>query len=198
MSSTSFCDPQLPTQDPDLSPTADSFTLEDERNFFDPDTWLYRERTMALLRRFLRISLEGGRVPSILGRELFRSKVTSYRMSSFEDGVIFVHDVERALEQIDEFSRQLIATIIFQEYSQDEAAEVLSCARRTVCREFPVALDRMSEIFLAGGLLNRLPAVPAAPVEKTCQEGERAIFRQVSANKANKFMQSMAQSPIAN
>src|SRR6185437_15522409 len=89
------------------------------------DMWLYRERTVALLRRFLRISLEVGRVPSILGRELFRSKVTSYRMSSFEDGVIFVHDVERALEQIDEFSRQLIATIILQEYSQDEAAEVL-------------------------------------------------------------------------
>ncbi len=50
---------------------------------FDPDAWLYRERTIALLRRFLRISLEVGRLPSLLGRELFRSKVTSYRMSSF-------------------------------------------------------------------------------------------------------------------
>src|ERR1700688_3050553 len=66
----------------------------------DPDLWLYRERTIALLRRYLRISVEVGRLPSLLGRELFRSKVTSYRMSSFEDAVIFVHDVERALHQL--------------------------------------------------------------------------------------------------
>jgi hypothetical protein len=58
--------------------------------FRDADIWLYRERTIALLRRYLRISIEVGRLPSLLGRELFRSKVTSYRMSSFEDGVIFV------------------------------------------------------------------------------------------------------------
>src|SRR6266852_3657038 len=85
--------------------------------FRNPDLWLYRERTTALLRRFLRFSIEVGRLPSLLGRELFRSKVTSYRMSSFEDAVIFVHDVERALDQLDAFAQQLIATIIFQEYT---------------------------------------------------------------------------------
>ena len=63
--------------------------------FRNAEMWLYRERTVALLRRYLRISIEVGRLPSLLGRELFRSKVTSYRMTSFEDGVIFVHDVER-------------------------------------------------------------------------------------------------------
>ena len=141
----------------------------------DPDIWLYRERTIALLRRYLRISIEVGRLPSLLGRELFRSKVTSYRMSSFEDGVIFVHDVERAIEQLDLFPRQMIAAIIFQEYTQDEAAEVLRCARRTICREYPMAVDRISEIFLEGGLLNRLPA-QTRPVEKVCQEGETALF----------------------
>jgi DNA-directed RNA polymerase specialized sigma24 family protein len=140
-------------------------TEEDSNS--DPDAWLYRERTVALLRRFLRILIEVGRLPSLLGRELFRSKVTSYRMSSFEDGVIFVHDVERALDRLGEFPRQLITTIIFQEYTQEEAAQILHCARRTVCREYPAALDRMSEIFLAGGLLNRLPPLP---VEKHCQE----------------------------
>ncbi|SRR6266496_1057319 len=58
--------------------------------FRNAEMWLYRERTVALLRRYLRISIEVGRLPSLLGRELFRSKVTSYRMTSFEDGVIFV------------------------------------------------------------------------------------------------------------
>src|SRR5207245_2027953 len=67
----------------------------------DRDLWPYRERTIPLLKRYLRISIEVGRLPSLLGRELFRSKVTSYRMSSFEDAVIFVHDVERALAQLD-------------------------------------------------------------------------------------------------
>ncbi len=111
------------------------------------DLWLYRPRTTALLRRYLRYSIEVGRLPSILGRELFRSKVTSYRMSSFEDAVIFVYDVERALNQVSAFGQLLIATIIFQEYSQDEAAEHLRCARRTICREFPEALDRFRRVF---------------------------------------------------
>ncbi len=127
----------------------------------DPDLWAYRERTIALLRRYLRISIEVGRLPSLLGRELFRSKVTSYRMSSFEDAVIFVHDVERALSELDGFAKQVIATVIFQDYDQDEAAEVLRCARR------------MTETFLEGGLLNRLPK---APVEKFCQGGQSAGF----------------------
>jgi hypothetical protein len=67
----------------------------------DRDLWPYREHTIALLKRYLWISIEVGRLPSLLGRELFRSKVTSYRMSSFEDAVIFVHDVERALAQLE-------------------------------------------------------------------------------------------------
>lgn len=136
----------------------------------DPGLWLYRERTIALLKRYLRISIEVGRLPSILGRELFRSKVTSYRMSSFEDGVIFVHDVDNALNQLPRFSRELIAAVLFQEYTQGEAARALRCGRRTVVREFPVALDQISEILLEGGLLNRMP-VCTQPVEKSCQGG---------------------------
>jgi hypothetical protein len=140
----------------------------------DPDLWLYRERTIGLLKRYLRISIEVGRLPSLLGRELFRSKVTSYRMSSFEDAVIFVHDVERALDQLDLFGKDLVAVIIFQDYSQEEAAEVLHCARRTVCREFPETVDKVSELFLDGGLLNRLP--PKRPVENSCQGGRNPQF----------------------
>lgn len=94
----------------------------------DPDLWLYRERTIALLKRYLRISIQVGCLPSLLGRELFPSKVTSYRMSGFEGAVIFVHDVERALAELDGFARQVITTVIFQDYDQDEAAEVLRCA----------------------------------------------------------------------
>lgn len=139
----------------------------------DPDLWLYRERTAALLKRYLRISIEVGRLPSILGRELFRSKVTSYRMSSFEDAVIFVHDVERILDRLDVFSRSVIGAVLFQEYTQEEAAAELGCARRTICRALPEALDLVSEMFLLGGLLNRLPPVTS---EKPCQEAYAGDF----------------------
>jgi predicted DNA-binding protein (UPF0251 family) len=137
----------------------------------DPKLWLYRERTIALLKRYLRFSIEVGRLPSLLGREFFRSRVTSYRTSSFEDAVIFVHDVEQALDHLDEFAKELVATIVFQDYTQDEAAEVLHISRRTICREFPETVDRITQVFLEGGLLNQLPPVP---VEKTCQEAKTA------------------------
>ena len=46
----------------------------------NPDLWLYRDRTVALLRRYSRLSIEAGRLPSLLGREFFRTHVTSYRL----------------------------------------------------------------------------------------------------------------------
>src|SRR5438876_933901 len=60
----------------------------------ESELWIYRDRTTAMLRRYFRLSVELGRLPSLLGREFFRARVTSYRMHSFEDAVIFVHDVE--------------------------------------------------------------------------------------------------------
>lgn len=33
----------------------------------DPDLWLYRERTLGMLRRYQRLSVEVGRLPSLLG-----------------------------------------------------------------------------------------------------------------------------------
>lgn len=132
----------------------------------NPDLWLYRDRTIGLLRKFLYLSLETGRLPSILGRQLFRAKVTSYRMITFEDAVIFVHDVERCLELLDEFSQQLIARITLQEYTQEETAVLLHCCRKTVQRRYPETLDQLSEIFLAVGLLR-----PLASAEKHLSSG---------------------------
>src|SRR3954467_10186314 len=114
----------------------------------------YHDRTIALLRRYFRMSLEIGRMPSILGREVFRARVTSYRVHTFEDAVIFVHDVERCVEQLEPFSRQLIARVILQDYSYEQAASLLGCARMTVYRLLPLALDRLSEIFLRAKLLS--------------------------------------------
>jgi hypothetical protein len=130
----------------------------------------YRGRSLALLRRYFRMSLDIGRLPSLLGREFFRARVTSYHAQSFEDVVILVHDVERCLERLDDFSRALVARIALQEYTWDETAELMDCSRRTIARRFPRTLDRLSEIFLEVGLLQPLPSAPGEEGAPACQE----------------------------
>src|SRR5512146_3333899 len=118
---------------------------------------MYRKRTTLLLRRYFRMSLETGRLPSLLGREFFRTRIISYRVQSFEDAVIFVHDIERCLDRLDHRSRQIIARVILQEYTEDEAAPLLGFARQKVVERLGEALDKLSRIFLAAGILHPLP-----------------------------------------
>jgi hypothetical protein len=124
----------------------------------DPSLWLYRDRTVALLRRYLRLSLQVGRLPSLLGQEVVRTHVTGYQAATFEDAVIFVHDIERCLEHLSPFDKTLIALIVLEEYRQPEAAQILACGPRTVARNYPEALDRVSEMFLQRGILLPLPS----------------------------------------
>lgn len=135
------------------------------------DLWLYRKRTERILRRYFRMSVEVGRLPSILGSEFFRTHVTSYSVSSFEDAVIFVHDVERCVAKLNRLSQEVIARVILQGFSQEEAARLLGCPRRTLSRRLPEAVDRLSEIFLASGILEAVEG-PKASDEESCQEGE--------------------------
>jgi len=123
----------------------------------DSSLWLYRDRTVAVLRRYMRLSLQVGRLPSLLGREAIRAQVTCYRAATFEDAVIFVHDIERCLEGLPPFDKSLIALIVLEEYTQLEAAQILRCGQRTVARTFPETLDRVSEILLGRGILLPLP-----------------------------------------
>jgi DNA-directed RNA polymerase specialized sigma24 family protein len=123
----------------------------------DPDIWLYRKKTWALLRRYMQWSLEAGRLPSLLGRELFRAKITSSTATTFESRVIFLHDMERCLDRLDDFDRQLIARVCLQEYDHDAAARILHCTRKTIERRLPDLIDELSEAFLKAELLDRLP-----------------------------------------
>jgi len=109
-----------------------------------------------MLRRYMKYSIETGRLPSLLGREFFRAKVTSYTVVTFEDRVIFVHDMERCLDRLDEFSRQLIARHILQEHDRWATAKLLHCNEKTVRRYTPVVLDMLVEILLEVGLMERL------------------------------------------
>jgi hypothetical protein len=129
---------------------------------------IYRGRTVAMLRRYLRHSMECGRLPSILGSEFFRAKVTSYTVVTFEDRVIFAHDMETCLEKLDEFSRQLIGRHILQEHDRWATARLLHCNEKTVRRLTPIALDLLGEILVEVGLLECLEASR----ENSCQGGQ--------------------------
>jgi DNA-directed RNA polymerase specialized sigma24 family protein len=139
-----------------------------DENCTKPELWVYRDRTRALLLRYLHMSVEVGRLPSILGQEFFRAHVTSYKVSTFEDAVIFVHDVEKSLELLDNFSQELVARVVLQEYTQEEAASLLGCARKTVGRCLPEALDKLSEIFLTRGMLREWDSTPRR-ARRPCQ-----------------------------
>jgi len=130
---------------------------------------IYRGRTVTMLRRYMRYAIETGRLPSLLGREFFRAKVTKYTVVTFEDRVIFVHDMERCLEKLDEFSRQIIARHILQEHDCWATAKLLDCNEKTVRRLMPAALDQLSEILLDVGLLERLDSIS----RNSCQGGWR-------------------------
>jgi hypothetical protein len=116
----------------------------------------YRKYTQAMLRRYLRMSMEAGRVPSLLGREMFRGNVTSYRVHSFEDVVVFCLDVERCLAKLTPEEKDLIRRVALQEYTQAETAAVLGMGVRHVCRQYAAALDRLTWMFLEGGMLEPL------------------------------------------
>jgi hypothetical protein len=131
---------------------------------------IYRSRTVTMLRRYMRYSIETGRLPSLVGREFFRSKVTSYRVTTFEDRVIFVHDMETCLRKLDDFSREVLARVVLQEYGHEEAARLLGCARMTVHRRLVEALDELGGILLDVGLLTRLCSEDKEP----CQAGKEA------------------------
>jgi DNA-directed RNA polymerase specialized sigma24 family protein len=119
------------------------------------DMWPYRDRTVALLKRYARASVEVGRLPSLLGRECFRARVSSYPMTSFEDIVIFVHDMDTVLQRLSPFQQRLIAMNVLEEYSLPEVARLLPCPLRTVEREVPDALDVLSRAFLESGLIKQ-------------------------------------------
>ena len=131
----------------------------------------YRRRTAALLRRYARASVEVGRLPSLLGREFFRTRVTSYRMANFEDIVIFVADMEKAIEKLSATEKKLLGMNILEEYTIPEVARLLGANYRTVERLLQEGLDQLSRILLAGGLMEELPAMPGS--SKSCQERKK-------------------------
>jgi len=113
----------------------------------------YRKHTIALLRRYLAISMELGRTPCVLGTIVFRGRVSSYRIRSFEDLVIFIFDVEKCLKRLDAQSQAAVAHIALEDYTYEETAAITGNSRASTARIYGAALDRLTQWFLECGLL---------------------------------------------
>jgi len=146
-----------------------------------PDEFLlsaYSDRTLAMLRRYNRSAIELGRLPSLLGREFFRAKVTSYTVHTFEDAIIFAFDMERSLSRLTPAEQTLIARLVFQEYTQDEVARRVRLSRSNIAEKFVDAVDHLTEILLSDGLLNPTilePRYKRRPQVPQSQDSEVAV-----------------------
>ncbi len=122
----------------------------------------YRKYTEALLHRYVQMTMEAGRVSSVMGREVIGGKASSYRIHGFDDAVIFRLDVEKCLRRLDQTEREVIRRIAIHEYTHQEAAELMGLSLRTVGSRYTRAIDRLTGILLETRLLEPL---------KGCQVG---------------------------
>ena len=72
----------------------------------------YRKHTESLLRRYLYASMQVGRAPSILSDPVARGWVSSRRVRTFEDAVIFVLDIEKCLSRLSLLDREMLGRVV--------------------------------------------------------------------------------------
>lgn len=113
----------------------------------------YRKYTEGTLRRYMYRSMEIGKVPSLLGDFSLRAKSSHRRGYTFEDSVIFVHDVDRCLKLLDPVERELVGKIALQEYTLAETASMMRTSIRSTVRLYEQALDQLTHIFLVRELM---------------------------------------------
>jgi DNA-directed RNA polymerase specialized sigma24 family protein len=127
----------------------------------DPDTEqapvitlaFYRKHTEKTLRRFLYASMLVGRAPAILGEPIGRGWVSSRKVKTFEDAVIFVLDIENCLKKLGKVDQAILSRMVLQEYTQEETAAMLGVSVRAVSYKYKKALDNLTDLLLHADLL---------------------------------------------
>jgi hypothetical protein len=126
---------------------------EEEYDAARAEVLFFRAQTLAIVRHFFEIASQIGRVPSILGREFFRAKVSHHAIPSFEEQAVFVHDVEAALGRLSQQDGEMVALAGLFHYSLDDVAMMLGRSRSYVVQHFAASVDRLAQMFLDTGLL---------------------------------------------
>jgi hypothetical protein len=106
-----------------------------------------RKLALKVLYRYLQTSMQVGRAPCFLGNQVFRGRVSSHRIPSFEDAVIFLFDVEKCLKQLEPLAQTVITRIALEDYTPPEAARLTGESERTIHRVYGAALERLAELF---------------------------------------------------
>jgi hypothetical protein len=117
-------------------------------------------------------------------------------MKSFEDIVIFVADMEQAIAGLEIFDKKLLAMNVLEEYTVPEVARLLGSTQRTIERSLQDALDELSRILLATGLLEEFPAITGQ--EKVCQGGKCANPKVSYSNKGSNKTHKLGGTPSSN
>lgn len=117
------------------------------------DLLFYRSQALGIVRHFFEIASQIGRLPSIMGREFFRAKVSHHAIPSFEEQAVFVLDVEAALARLNERDGELVALVGLFHYSMEDVARMLGRSRSYVAQHFADSVDQLAQIFLKTGLL---------------------------------------------
>lgn len=118
-----------------------------------PEMVCYRSQALAIVRHFFELSSQMGRLPSLLGREFFRARVSHHAIPSFEDQIVFARDVELCLAKLHDEHADVLTLVGLYNFSNEEVAEMLHRSRSVIRACFAAALDAIAEIFLEAGLL---------------------------------------------
>lgn len=113
----------------------------------------YRKYTEGLLRRYTQMSMESGRVPSMLGRSVLGGRASSYRIHAFDDAVIFRLDMEKCLRKLQPLEFEVVRRVAMQEYTQAEAAALMGICLRTCVQRYGRSMDKLTGILLEARLL---------------------------------------------
>ena len=117
------------------------------------DLYFYRHQTHRMVRRYFYTALQTQRIGSTLADVSCRGWVSSRPIRSFEDALIFVHDMERCIQSLPSLDRDLLNRIVIQEYTHAEAAMLLGMSARTVDYKLQAALDRLTRKLIDAELL---------------------------------------------
>jgi len=118
-----------------------------------PEMVCFRGQTLAMVRHHFELSSQLGRLPSLMGREFFRARVSHHAIPSFEEQAVFVRDVELSIAKLSAEHQEIVMLAGLYDFSHDEIAQMLHISKAAVNLWFAEALDALSEIFLAAGLL---------------------------------------------
>ncbi len=119
-----------------------------------PEMVCFRGQTLAMVHHYFELSSQLGRLPSLMGREFFRARISHHAVPSFEEQAVFVRDVELCIGKLNAEQQEIVMIAGLYDFSHEEIAEMLHISKAAVHVWFSEALDALSEIFLEAGLLS--------------------------------------------